>query len=160
MILSFTIPGKVQAKQSARFRQINTKSGKSFIQSYQSAKVIHYAEFVKICFMNAYPDFDYTVFNDKMLAIKVIAYFEIPKSKSKKFKESALKGEVNPITKPDTDNISKNIKDALNKIAYPDDCQIVTEIIQKRYSETPRAEITISEIEERKIESERNNNAR
>lgn len=50
--------------------------------------------------------------------------------------------------KPDTDNIAKNIKDALNKIAFPDDSQIVTEIIEKWYADTPRAEIYIKEIKE------------
>ena len=141
MELKFTVMGKVQAKQSARFYRLN-----GFIKSYQADKAISYANWVKMCFRLAYPDHGPSVFKGKMLAIKTVAYFEIPKSKPKKFQELARAGQLRPITKPDTDNIGKNIKDALNKIAFPDDSQIVTEIIEKRYSDTPRAEILIKEV--------------
>lgn len=147
MMLNFTIPGKVQAKQSAKFRQITGRNGKDFIQSYQPSKVVHYAEWVKICFMQKYPEHNPMIFKDKQLVIKTVAYFEIPQSKSKKFKEQALQGSKRPITKPDTDNIAKNIKDALNKLAFPDDSQIVTEIIEKRYAENPGAEVFIKDID-------------
>jgi len=143
--LYFKVKGRIQAKQSAKFRQIETKSGKSFIQSYQPSAVIKYAEWVKLCFMQQYPEHNPNVFSGKELCIKTVAFFEIPKSKSKKFKEQALNGIKRPITKPDTDNIAKNIKDALNKIAFPDDSQIVLEIIEKRYAETPRVEVFIKE---------------
>lgn len=142
MELSFIVQGKVQAKQSARFCKIG-----NYIKSYQSQNVIDYANWVKQCFLMSYPEHKAEVFKDKMLAIKTVAYFEIPKSKPKKFQEQAREGLIRPITKPDTDNIGKNIKDALNKIAFPDDSQIVTEIIEKRYSDTPRAEIFIREVE-------------
>ena len=145
--IHFTIPGKVQAKQSAKFRN----AGK-FIQSYQPLKVINYANWVKQCFMSEYPKHNPMIFEGKELAIKTIAFFEIPKSKSKKFKAQALKGEKRPMTKPDTDNIAKNIKDALNKIAFPDDSQIVLEIIEKRYDEIPRAEVYIKEINGAELE--------
>ena len=141
MELKFVVPGKVQAKQSARFCNFG-----GYIKSYQSAKVTNYANWVKQCFIIAYPEHRAEVFKDKMLGIVTTAYFEIPKSKSKKFKEQAREGFIRPITKPDTDNISKNIKDALNKIAYPDDSQVVTELIEKKYSDTPRVEIKIVSI--------------
>lgn len=140
--LKFTVLGKVQAKQSARFRN----AGK-FIQSYQPSKVINYANWVKQCFIQKFPDHNPMIFAGKMLAIKTVAFFEIPKSKSKKFKELASMGKIRPTKKPDTDNIAKNIKDALNGIAYPDDSQFVTEIIEKWYSDTPRVEIFIKEME-------------
>ena len=47
---------------------------------------------------------------------------------------------------PDCDNILKNIKDALNTIAYRDDAQIWIEMAIKRYHEKsgmPRTEVTI-----------------
>lgn len=145
MILHFTVLGKVQAKQSAKFRQITAKDGRDFIQSYQPAKVIHYANWVKQCFIQTYPDHNPMIYEGKELCIKTVAYFEIPQSKSKRFKAEALQGIRRPTTKPDTDNIAKNIKDALNKIAFPDDSQIVLEIIEKRFSAVPRAEVFIKE---------------
>lgn len=142
MKLEFTVPGEAVAKQSARFRKIG-----KFIQSYQKSHVVNYANFVKLTFINKYPEFKAEEFKGKMLKIKIIEFRRIPTSKSKKFTEQAIQGKLRPITKPDTDNISKNIKDGLNKIAYPDDSQIVEEHIEKRYSDTPRVEITIEELE-------------
>ena len=144
--LFFTVYGKIQAKQSAKFRNIELNNGKSFIQSYQPSVVINYANWVKNCFIQQFPEHNPMIYEGKELQIKIVAYFEIPKSKSKKFKEQAINGIRRPITKPDTDNIAKNIKDALNKIAFPDDSQIVTEIIEKRYSERPKVEVFIKEF--------------
>lgn len=143
MELKFVVPGKVQAKQSARFCKMG-----SFIKSYQSTKVVDYANWVKQCFLMAYPEHRPESLNGEMLEIHTIAYFEISKSKPKKFQELARNGQIRPITKPDTDNICKNIKDALNKIAFPDDSQIVKEIIEKKYSDSPRAEIVIKNWKE------------
>lgn len=141
MELKFVVPGKVQAKQSAKFVNYG-----NFIKAYQPAIVVNYANWVKQCFMAAYPDHKADAFKGSMLAIKIVAFFEIPKSKSLKFQAAAQTGYLRPTVKPDTDNIAKNIKDALNKLAFPDDSQIVEEIIEKRYSDNPRAEIYIKDL--------------
>ena len=141
MELNFTVPGKVVAKQSARFCKMGT-----FIKSYQPSIVVNYANWVKQKFIEKYPSHNPDFFRGAMLQIKIVAYFEIPKSKPAKFQCAALNGYLRPTIKPDTDNIAKNIKDALNKIAFPDDSQIVEEIIEKRYSDTPRAEIFIKDL--------------
>jgi len=133
--LKFSVPGKVIAKQSFRY----TKDG----VKYTNSSVKTYANWVRICFQRAYPEHLPSVFFEKALKIRIVAYFEIPKSYSKKKKEMAKKGQIRPIVKPDTDNISKNIKDALNGIAYPDDKQVVSEHIYKCYSENASAEIEI-----------------
>jgi Holliday junction resolvase RusA-like endonuclease len=39
-----------------------------------------------------------------------------------------------PIVRPDLDNTSKAVTDALNKMAYEDDGQIVTLVLSKRYA--------------------------
>lgn len=143
MEIKLTIPGKAVAKQSAKFTQIA-----GFIKAYQKASVVNYANFIKLCFMDKYPEHNVGELKGKMLKINIVEYREIPASKPKKFKQKAIEGILRPITKPDTDNIAKNIKDGLNKIAYPDDSQIVIEHIEKRYSENPRVEIEISTLEE------------
>lgn len=91
--------------------------------------------------MQKYPDFE--PIKDKAVEVEIKVFVGIPQSKSKKFKNAALLGEIRPTKKPDCDNIAKNINDALNGIAYVDDAQIVKDIIEKRYSVTPRVEITI-----------------
>ena len=54
----------------------------------------------------------------------VKAYFEIPKSKTKKFKTAAEAGEIRPQVKPDLSNIIKQIEDVMNGVFFADDKQI------------------------------------
>jgi len=72
----------------------------------------------------------------------------MPKSDSKKKRAAKLAGEIRPTKKPDIDNCIKAIADSLNTIAYKDDTQIVKVVAEKRYSEKPRVEITIADINE------------
>ena len=58
-----------------------------------------------------------------------------------------LNGELMPAKKPDIDNIAKAVLDALNSVAYRDDTQIVDLQIRKQYSEKPRLEICMEELE-------------
>jgi Holliday junction resolvase RusA-like endonuclease len=55
---------------------------------------------------------------------------------------------VFPTKKPDIDNVVKSIFDALNKVAFNDDTQIISLSVRKFYSEHPRVEVTIWEYEE------------
>ncbi|WP_334299865.1 RusA family crossover junction endodeoxyribonuclease [Anaerobutyricum hallii] len=53
---------------------------------------------------------------------------------------------MRPTKKPDLDNVIKSILDALNKVAYHDDTQIVSLSMEKFYSDSPRVEVTINSI--------------
>ena len=79
------------------------------------------------------------------LEVTVRAFVEIPKSKSKRFREAALAGKIRPVTKPDVDNFGKCI-DALNKVVWVDDSQISDLTVQKRYSDRPRLEIYVLSV--------------
>ena len=48
------------------------------------------------------------------VALGMRAFLPIPKSKSKKWQAAAMAGEIRPITKPDTDNLVKQITDCAN----------------------------------------------
>lgn len=84
---------------------------------------------------------------DTPLIISIIALFSIPKSVSKKLKNSMLKGDILPTKKPDSDNIIKIILDALNGVCYHDDAQICSVHFEKKYAEIPVTKITIKEID-------------
>lgn len=58
-----------------------------------------------------------------------------------------LLGLIRPTKKPDIDNITKAVLDALNKVAYKDDAAIVQFSVEKFYSDNPRVEVTIGEWE-------------
>ena len=78
------------------------------------------------------------------LFVEIFAWMEIPKSKPKKFRAAALAREIWPTTKPDPDNIAKML-DALNRVVWVDDSQIVDLHVHKRYSERPHLAICVSE---------------
>ena len=77
--------------------------------------------------------------------IIINAFFRVPSSLSKK-KREALFGQPH-LHKPDADNIGKILLDALNGLAYADDKQINTLLVNKKYVDSdddePRVEITI-----------------
>lgn len=139
--LKFEILGKVKAKQSVKFANIG-----GYTRKYTPADVKSYANWVRLCFQNTYPDNLPSAFpNDVALRMIINAYFAIPKSFSKKKRETALCFGIRPTVKPDCDNISKNICDALNGIAFPDDKQIVSLEVNKYYGEVDKVEVIIHE---------------
>ena len=75
------------------------------------------------------------------LAFHVWAYIQRPKS-------VPIKKRSYPTVAPDDDNYRKLASDALNKLAFHDDCQIVDGHQYKRYADEgdPRTEIIIEEL--------------
>lgn len=137
MKVDFVIQGKVQAKQRPRF---NRYSGKT----YTPNETIAYENWVKTCYLEKYKDKELM---EKPLRVTIKAYFEIPKSTSKKRKQQMLNNEILPTVKPDTDNIAKGVLDSLNGIAYKDDKQVVKLEVEKYYSENAYVTVMIEEIE-------------
>lgn len=80
------------------------------------------------------------------LRLNILAVCKIPKSFTKAKTEMAKTGQLRPIKKPDIDNIIKIVADALNGVAYEDDCQVLEIKAKKFYGETARVEIKVEEI--------------
>lgn len=136
--VTFTVPGPPKGK--ARARTVHT-GGRTF--SYTPEGTVLYENLVKTCFYQtgAHP------FNaDEELKANIIAYYPIAKSTGKKKRQQMLAGLIRPTKKPDLDNVIKSILDALNKVAYHDDTQIVSLSVEKFYSDSPRVEVAISSI--------------
>ncbi|CZR99694.1 Endodeoxyribonuclease RusA [Clostridioides difficile] len=88
----------------------------------------------------------------------VICYFDITKKdrealkknkiNTKAYKDAIAKveGLIRPSKKPDLDNIIKSVADSLNGIAYKDDSQIVEVVSKKYYSDKPRVEVILEDI--------------
>ncbi|SHL12880.1 Holliday junction resolvase RusA (prophage-encoded endonuclease) [Alkalithermobacter thermoalcaliphilus JW-YL-7 = DSM 7308] len=131
--VELVIPGEPVAKGRPRV-------GKGF--TYTPKKTVIYENFVKECYI-------ITNTNKKLtgaIFCEIKAYFQIPKSKSKKIKEKMKAGEERPTKKPDLDNLAKSILDSLNQIAYDDDSQVVELKMSKFYSDNPRVEVILQEI--------------
>lgn len=136
MQLDFEIKGKVKAKQSVRF----TREGRR----YTPGDMVEYANLVRMSFINKLPAWNVSELADKPLQVQIDVYMPIPKSFSKTRQEKALTGELRPTVKPDCDNIAKNLNDALNGVAYPDDKQIVSLCVNKHYSLNEYAKVSIT----------------
>lgn len=132
IVLRLTIPGEPMGKQRPRH-------GNGF--TYTPQKTVNYETLVKELF---------TISGQKKLGhelwVDIKAYFPIPKSTSKTKAEQMRREIIRPTKKPDTDNIAKIILDALNKLAYDDDSQVIDLRVQKYYSDNPRVEIVINEV--------------
>lgn len=136
--LKLVIPGEPCAQGRPRF---STHGG--FVKAYDPAKSRNYKAFVKYVATHEATKQGW-LYTELPLAMKVVAYMGIPKSKSKKFRQAAVEGTERPTKKPDLSNIVKGVEDALNGLLYKDDSQIVSLKLKKYYSEEPRLEVTLS----------------
>ena len=134
--LEFTVPGAPVGKGRPRF----TRTGRS----YTPERTARYENLIALAFREKYPNW---VPCEGYVEMTMFAYFEIPKSWSKKKQEKAMRGEIRPAKKPDLDNISK-MKDALNGIAWKDDAQVVEEHLSKHYCRAPRLDVYLTIKEE------------
>lgn len=79
------------------------------------------------------------------VTIEIHAYYEIPKSASRKRVLDMVSDRERPTKKPDGDNIAKAVCDALNGVAYKDDSQVVDLTVRKYFSKFPHIQVFISE---------------
>lgn len=136
-MIEFTVAGEPVAQGRPRF---STRG--SFVKAYDPAKSKDYKAYVKLVAIAAMSERSLKPL-DGAIAVSIRAYVSVPKSKSKKFRENALKGLERPTKKPDCDNIAKILLDAMTGIVYEDDKQIIRLVVEKFYDEVPRVEVTV-----------------
>lgn len=132
MMLNFTVPGPPQGKARAR-TVFNPHTGQT--HSYTPDSTVLYENLVKYSFLEQCGRKKFE--KDTPVYVSMLARYPIPKSASKKRTSQMISGTIRPTKKPDIDNISKCILDALNTIAYHDDSQVVELVIKKVYSSEP-----------------------
>ena len=135
----FEIPGPPKGK--ARARTVRMKSGKTL--SYTPEETVAYENLVKISFKQSYPHYEPTY---RPIEVEIYAFYPIPKTMPKRDVTAIQSGALFPTKKPDVDNICKIVTDALNEIAYHDDCQIVKATIHKQYSAEPCVKVFINSL--------------
>lgn len=80
------------------------------------------------------------------LSLRIDAYLPIPQSKPKRWRQEAEHGLIRPTTKPDADNLAKQIKDIMEEVFYTNDKLIVDLTVRKWYGLNPRWVITLEEL--------------
>lgn len=141
--MRITIPGAPRGKARPRVTRRGT---------YTPEETKRYEGLVRACWAKAGGErFE----DDTALNVLIVAWCPIPKSTSKAKRMEMLLGHIRPAKKPDCDNVAKIICDALNGCAYKDDAQIVRCTVVKYYSETPRVEVNIQEVNHERSKTER-----
>lgn len=135
MVFEFEVPGEVVGKARPR---MNTYTGKA----YTPTKTKNYEYGIRQWFVLNYPRFEQI---ENRVKVTIIAYFDIPKSTSKKKMVEMLNGNISPTKKPDIDNITKIILDAMNKFAFKDDTQVTKLEVEKKYADVPKVYVKIEE---------------
>ena len=140
MKVKFTVPGEPQGKGRPRFRRAG-----NYVQTYTPDKTASYENLIKLEYQRQCGK----KFFDKNtpVDVRITAYYDIPKSTSKKKTQLMLDRKIRPTKKPDSDNVAKLICDSINGIAYHDDVQVVDMQVRKFYSDRPRVVVTIQEAE-------------
>ena len=141
----FIVFGEPKGKGRPRF---STQTGRAFTpkQTVNYETLVH-TEYVVQCK-------GFRFLDDAMLDMRILAYYSIPKSGSKKVKAQKLANVIRPTKKPDMDNVVKMVADALNQVAYKDDTQIVDCQVRKFYSAEPRIEVIIREVAPKEVMEE------
>lgn len=139
MTISFTVLGEPVAQ--GRPRAGKTRRGKTVL--YDPEKSKDFKQYVGLIASQHAP----SKLLEGPLYVQVKVYKPLLKSFSKKRTAEAEAGLYRPVTKPDVDNYAKGIKDALNKVIWNDDSQVVEFTISKWYSSKPRVEVEISKVE-------------
>lgn len=135
--MQIIIPLPPSGQQRPRF----TRIGK-FHKAYKSSK--QKAEENKITYF-LYQHKPATPLTDA-LHVTIDAYMPIPSSWPKWKKIAAQNNEIRPTKKPDIDNLAKQVLDCMNGIFWQDDRQIVGLMVRKYYSQEPRWEIKVQEV--------------
>lgn len=136
--MQFEVVGAPVGKSRPKFSTIH-----GFPQALKAKNDVLYENLVKVSFLQEKQE-DYNLY-DKAIKMQITAFFEIPKSFSKRKALEAAEGKIYPQKKPDVDNIAKIICDALNNVAYKDDTQIIQLTILKKYALEPKVNIEIDE---------------
>lgn len=136
-MIHLKITGKPIAKQRPRF----CAGGKTYDKQSKQKKI------ARCTIMKEMGDKRVLKRMNGPLDVEMTFHTPIPASWPQKRKKQEL-GKHNP-KKPDLDNYVKFYCDVMNGLVYADDNQIVKLWCEKRYSDQPRVEIKISELQEK-----------
>ena len=131
--IHFVIPCKPKGKARPRV----TRNG-----TYTPKSTREFEELIRSCYTSQVGQFTFPP-GTPLVAI-INAWFEVPKSCTKKQREALL---FRPhCKKPDADNIAKAVLDSLNGLAFSDDGAIAHLIIRKLYTDqSPCIDVHITE---------------
>ncbi len=150
--ISFFVPGEPQGKARPRSSVmtkadgsvVRGKSGRAVIRHYTPKKTEDYEANIATFYRQAKTGAP--TLQPVILVLEIV--HSVPESWPKWKRELVAKGSMLPVTKPDSDNILKVVKDSLNGVAWVDDTQVVGTINVKLYGNYPGVGVTIIPLAE------------
>jgi Holliday junction resolvase RusA-like endonuclease len=131
--LTIRVPGEIRGKGRPKF----SRAGGG--RAYTDSKTMVAENWVRACAIEqvGQPCLE----GPLMLSMSITV--AIPPSWSKRKQADALAGIVRPTGKPDLDNTTKLVADALNNVVWKDDSQIVGMSVSKCYGTEPGAVLEV-----------------
>lgn len=135
MRYEFEVIGKIVGKERPR---VNMYSG----MVYTPGKTKDYETLIQQSFKIKYKNFMQL---EGRISVEIIAYLAIPKSAKKSEIPKMLDNEISPTKKPDVDNITKSVLDAMNNFVFKDDNQVSKVTVEKRYGNVEKIVVKVEE---------------
>ena len=135
MRYEFEVIGKIVGKERPR---VNMYSG----MVYTPGKTKDYETLIQQSFKIKYKNFMQL---EGRISVEIIAYLAIPKSAKKTEIPKMLNNEISPTKKPDVDNITKSVLDAMNSFVFKDDNQVSKVAVEKRYGNVEKIVVKVEE---------------
>lgn len=132
----FWVPGKPRGKARPRFNPAAPGA-----RPYTPADTVAYETLVATRYRAERCGFD--IRQPHAAFVDIVAYYPIPKSFTQEERALAISGRLLPLVKPDVDNVTKIVLDALNGLAWSDDKRVAGQNTQKFYSDTPGVMVSI-----------------
>lgn len=150
MIIEFVINVAPRGKMDTKSVHVKTKSGKSFTSAYKCKRQRSYEEELEAEMEEHAPEIPLSgpIRLDCKCFLKTpTRYFG--RYVNKKMREDMAANRIRCTTKPDRDNLEKNLCDALTREGFwYDDAQVVCGEVTKQYDDGggPRWEVRIEEL--------------
>lgn len=129
------IPGEPVPLERHRSRIVTTRDRKQYIQHYETEWMQSMKLYLQRHAIRVLRGLD--SMQPLSGPLHLTLYFGMTKPKSRD------RARPLPDSKPDLDNLTKLVCDALNGIVWMDDAQVTDCIVKKRYDVTPRTEIVV-----------------
>lgn len=134
MKISFVVPGMARGQGRPKFTRFG-KHGKA----YKDQKDVTRENWILARYLDAVGDLEPA---GGAVVLRVTARYSVPRSWSKK-----RQSDPGPMIKrPDGDNVLKSVCDALNKVGWRDDSQIISMAVIKEYAERDELVVEIERI--------------
>ena len=139
MKIQFTVPGVAVGKGRSR----SVRRG-NFIGHYTPEKTVNYEGLVSNRAFDAMNGADLFL---GAVSVSIEIRVSMPKAASEKKRTEMVMERIFPLKKPDMDNVVKSIFDAMNKVVFWDDSQVVFLNVSKLYGINPCVVVKVEEIE-------------